>query len=221
MDRVRNEVTKRIFGLVSSLGGHIHCVHLSGSQNSAADSLSRSKQIKNPRTEWSLDISTMKFISKHLSFTPNIDLFASHLNYKFKLYSSFKPDPFAMHVDAFTLNWNTWTAFAYPPFSLLNRCLAKLDADEVKDIAMIVPVWPTAPFFGNLLRHLKSPPVLLPPETVQLMWLPWDPKRRYPMKNLRLALTHLCAVCYVPKNCPPAWLHTLQIMAGVNPQPWS
>ena len=164
MDKVRNEITKRIFDLVTSLGGKVHCVHLSGSDNSAADGLSRSKEIKHFRTEWSLDKSTMKFILQNLTFTPNIDLFASHLNYKFKPYCSFKPDPFAMHVDAFTLNWSKWTAFAYPPFSIFNRCLAKLDADEVKDIAMIVPVWPTAPFFGNLLRHLKSPPVLLPPK---------------------------------------------------------
>ena len=154
----------------------------------------------------------MNFIWPHLNFKPNIGLFASHLNYKIKAYCSFRPDPFSIRVNAFTLNWNEWLPYAYPPFSLLNRCLAKLDTDNVPDIAMIIPVWPTAPFFGNLIRHLKRPPVLLPPDTVKLMKLPWDSQLRYPVKNLRLALTHLCAICYAPKVCPPQWLNILQIM---------
>ena len=221
VDKIRNAITKHIFELGSTLGCRIHSVHVSGCDNSAADGLSRSKEIRNTRTEWSLHKSSMLFIKQHLSFTSNIDLFASHLNFKFKPYCSFKPDPFAMHVDAFTINWNNWTTFAYPTFSLLNRCLAKLDTDSIKDIAMIIPVWPTAPFFRNLLRHLKAPPILLTPNTVKLMRLPWDQTKQYPLKNLRLALTHLCAACYAPKTCPKEWLHTLQIMDGEHQLLWS
>ena len=164
-------ITKKIFQLVRQLGANIYCVHTSGVNNDATNGLNR-KDFCNTRTEWSLDPETMIFIWQHLEFKPNIDLFASHLNYKIKPYCSFRSDLFCMRVDAFTLNWSEWIPYAYPPFSILNRCLAKLDTDNMTDIAMIVPVWPTTPFFGNLIRHLKRPPILLPPNTVRLMRLP-------------------------------------------------
>ena len=219
-DKVRNAITKKIFQLIREAKANIYCVHISSVDNGATNRLSRREFCK-ARTEWSLAPETMTFIWENLEFRPNIDLFASHLNYKIKPNCSFRPDPFCMCVDAFTLNWSHWNPYAYPPFSLLNRCLSKLDADNVTNIAMIVLVWPTTPFFRNLIRHPKRPPVLLPPNTVKLMRLPWDQNSTYPMKNLRLALTHLCATCYSPKTCPQKWLSILWIMDGTSQPHWS
>ena len=212
---IRDKITVRLFSLVASLGSSLTATHLAGSLNSTADGLSR-KDYTNERLEWSLDALTMQFIRAHLNFTPNIDLFASHLNFKFKPYCSFKRDPGAMQVDAFTVDWSKWLPFAYPPFSILDRCLAKLDADKVRDLALVAPLWPTAPFFGTMLRHLKARPVLMPPDTAKRMFLPWDPTKRCKIKKLRLVLLHLCATCYAPRVCPPEWLNALQTVRGTR-----
>ena len=112
---IRDKITVKLFSLVTSLGPSLTATHLAGSLNLAADSLLR-KDYTNERLEWSLDGVTMQFIQNHLAFTPNIDLFASHLNFKFKPYCSFKHDLGAMQVDAFTVDWSNWLPFAYPHF---------------------------------------------------------------------------------------------------------
>ena len=38
-----------------------------------------------------------------------------------------------MQVDAFTVDWGKWSPYAFLPFSLLDRCLTKLDTDRVRD----------------------------------------------------------------------------------------
>ena len=165
-------------------------------------------------SRWSLDQQTMDFIMAHITFTPNIDLFASHLNFKFIPYCSLKWDPWAMQVDAFTVDWSKWLSYAYPPFSILDRCLAKLDADRVQDMILIAHIWPTALFFRTMLRHMKARPVLLPPDTAKQIFLPWHSKIRSKIKKLCLVLLHLCATCFIPRECPPRWLSTLQIVPG-------
>ena len=141
-----------------------------------------------------------------------MDLFASHLNNKCPNYCAFKRDPHALFIDAFTINWSEWRPYAFPLFSLLDRCLAKIEADEVEDMALIAPVWPTTLFYGSLSEHLKSKPVLLPPET--RLFLLWDRTKWCPVKGLKLVLLHLCTTCYAPKRCPPEWLNILQITPG-------
>ena len=41
-----------------------------------------------------------------LNFTPDIDLFASHINHQFPKYVSLRPDPEAFAIDAFSLDWS-------------------------------------------------------------------------------------------------------------------
>ena len=212
---IRDWLTVKIFELAHALNCKIAATHLARSENSSADGLSR-KNFMNERLEWSLDVETFKFVKDNLGFHPNIDLFASHLKAKIHPYCSYKRDPGCMQVDAFTLDWGSWSPYAFPPFSLLDRLLAKFDADKVRDMALVVPVWPTAPFFGTMLRHLKKQPVVLPPQTGQKLRLSWDPEKRHPVKDLRLALVHLCATCYVQKRCPQKWLNTLLKTPGTK-----
>ena len=47
--------------------------------------------------------------------SPKIDMFASRLNYQTLPYVAWKPDPQAMAIDAFTLNWDFPLIFAFPP----------------------------------------------------------------------------------------------------------
>ena len=123
-----------------------------------------------------------------------MDLFASHLNYQFTPYCSLKRDPHCFHVDCFTLDWNNWRAYAFPPFCLLNRCLVKIESDRVKDIVMIIPVWPSSTYFSTLLHHLKGSPVLLPKNTARQLFLPWDRSKRLD-KGSKTSFDSL--VCYM------------------------
>ena len=92
---------------------------------------------------------------------PDIDLFATRLNHKVNKYISWKPDPFAMAVDAFTVNWNGYTPYIFPPFSLIAKILQKIEMDQVQDVIMIVPLWTTQPWFSKLLRMLTCCPLII------------------------------------------------------------
>ena len=50
---------------------------------------------------------------------PDIDIFASRLNYQTLPCVSWRPDPQATAIDAFTLNWNYSLIYAFPSISLI------------------------------------------------------------------------------------------------------
>ena len=160
-DFFRDKLVGKIFELVSSLNAQIAATHLAGEANGNADGLSR-WGLKNECLEWTLPEDIYQWGLKQLKFKPNIDLFASHLNNKCANYCAFKRDPHTLFIDAFTINWSDWCPYAFPPFSLLDRSLAKIEADEVEDMALVAPVWPTIPFYGSLSENLKSKPVYCP-----------------------------------------------------------
>ncbi len=93
---------------------------------------------------------------------PGWDLFASRLNKQVENYASWKPDPDAKLVNAFTANWNfNVLVYIFPPFNLLGRVLTKIDLDQCEAI-VIVPMWTTQPWFAKLLRLLTDCPFILP-----------------------------------------------------------
>ena len=73
-----------------------------GASNASADDLSRNFKAD---TEWALRYDVFVRVCS-LFGVPDIDLFASRLNHKVPKYASWKPDPLASFVDAFTLNWD-------------------------------------------------------------------------------------------------------------------
>ena len=60
--------------------------------------------------------------------------FASRLNYQFKPYVAWLPDPGAKFIDAFTLNWADTVFYAFPPFSIVTQVLSKIKFDGAKSI---------------------------------------------------------------------------------------
>ena len=148
-----------------------HCVleafHIPGSSNLQADSLSRQY---NRNLEWKLHPTVFKWISNSL-FVPDIDLFASRLNFQTSVYVSWCPDPGAWAVDAFSFCWREFKPYIFPPFSLLGRILTKLKVEEVPDALVIAPWWPTAHWYPPLLQLLVQRPVLLP-QWDELLTLP-------------------------------------------------
>ena len=82
-------------------------------------------QIFDDKTEWKLNASVFQSIVREFG-KPAIDLFASRLNFQLKPYISWKPDPEACHVDAFTLDWSNLVFYAFPPFSIISQVIKKI-----------------------------------------------------------------------------------------------
>jgi hypothetical protein len=111
---------------------------------------------------------------------PNIDLFASRLNAQVNTYCSWKPDPNASFVDAFTVDWSKYLSFIFPPFSLIGRCLQKVMEDRAECI-MVVPVWTTQVWYNKVLELLIEHPRILPQQE-DLLYLVHS-KERHPLRK--------------------------------------
>jgi hypothetical protein len=163
--RICNLIAKDIWLWCKQKQVWITISYLPGKLNIQADIMSRKF---NDRTEWMLNRNIFDKICSKV-YQPNVDLFASRLNYQLKPFISWLPDPDALAIDAFTMNWQGWLIYCFPPFSLVQRCLRKLIDDQAEGV-MVVPCWTTAVWFPLLLRLLTQAPVLLPKgkQTLQL-----------------------------------------------------
>ena len=70
-----------------------------------------------------------------------VDLFATCLTHQLPQYVRWRPDPFAMATDAFQVCWTNVEGYAFPPFSLVGRCLQKVRQKQ-STLIVIAPVWP-------------------------------------------------------------------------------
>ena len=131
--------------------------HLPGAQNVSADAESRTLPSS---AEWKLQKEVFQWILD-LMGPCQVDLFATRLNHQLPHYVSWKPDPHAIATDAFEMTWSDVQGYAFPPFSLVGRCLRKV-IREGCTIVLIAPVWPAQAWFPILLECLIEYPVLLP-----------------------------------------------------------
>ena len=172
----------------------ITIAHISGVLNSEADEQSRKF---NDNIEWSLNSDIFNRIA-HIFTKPDIDLFATRLNFKVKPFVSWNPDPEAFAADAFTLDWNMYYSYIFAPFSVIQRCLKKIWQDKAETI-MIVPWWPTAVWWPQMLRLLVDKPVLLPTGR-HVLQLPHS-KEPHPLyKTLKLLVVRLSGKDSVNKD---------------------
>ena len=93
---------------------------------------------------------------------PTIDLFATHLNAKLPLYCSLIPDPQALFEDAFRHPWNHLDVYAFPPFGLVDRVVARVRETPNLSMTLIAPLWPEKAWFADLLLLLTQSPLTLP-----------------------------------------------------------
>ena len=100
-----------------------------------------------------------------LNFKPDIDLFASRLNRQFPRYCSFKPDPDASYIDAFTFSWSDKHFNCFPTFSCVLRVLQKIIQDKAVGVA-VVPMWPTQLWYP-IMTSLSSCSSTNHPSTIQ------------------------------------------------------
>ena len=64
---------------------------------------------------------------KKLNFKPDIDLFVSRINKQYKKYVSYRPDPNAIAINAFSLDWANLKFYAFPPLSVISSVLSKME----------------------------------------------------------------------------------------------
>lgn len=105
----------------------IGTAHIPGKANTVADHESR--KTLGP-AEWKLYSKSLRTALDDLKFHPEIDLFASRVNHQFLHYCSFRPDPTAEAIDAFTINWHTLKCYAFLPFSIMPAVLKKIQTDK-------------------------------------------------------------------------------------------
>ena len=152
-----NDITREIWQWCKDRELWITPAHIPGVENTEADLASR---VLNDMTEWKLDPQVLPDIftlfDRHV-----FNLFASRLNCQLPRDVSWIPDPNAVGVDAFTLDWGTQYNYAFPPFSLIPQVLQKLEEDQA-EMVLVAPPWPTQFWFPKLTRLLVQNPVLLP-----------------------------------------------------------
>ena len=158
----------------------ISAVHIAGKTNVEADKRSRTMHDQH---EWMLDKQQFQLIQNKYPML-EIDLFASRLNAQLPTYVAWQPDPGCVAVNAFTLPWDFKMFYAFPPFSLIPRCIQKILQDKATGI-LITPFWTTQTWFSQLLQLLYKQPWILK-QSPNLLQKPAK-KEPHPLhKSLRL-----------------------------------
>ncbi|KAI8428150.1 hypothetical protein MSG28_002397 [Choristoneura fumiferana] len=125
-----NELARQIWQWCEKRNIWLFASYINTKDNVEADKESRRT---NPDTEWELSSSAFFRITKELG-QPNIDLFASRANAKCPRYISWRKDSDAIGIDAFTMNWSHDFFYAFPPFSVILKCLQKIIHDKATGI---------------------------------------------------------------------------------------
>ena len=133
--------------------------HIAGHLNVIADRLSRPDQVL--RTEWRLNIKVFQLLISIWDF-PKVDMFATWENAQLPQFVSPLPNPKAWAVDALSMNWDNLQMYAFPPFPLILKILKKLRSSYRAKMLLIAPLWPTQPWFPQLLQMLVTVPRSLP-----------------------------------------------------------
>lgn len=85
-----------------------------------------------------------------LQFKPEIDLFSSTMNHQISKYVSWRPEPEAYAVDAFSISWKYQNIYCFPPFNIIPAVLQK---------KCIQTNWTTQPFYATLMKMLIDYPI--------------------------------------------------------------
>ena len=155
--------------------------HIAGNLNVLADRLSRDGQIL--PSEWELHQEAAQLLFDRWD-PPHVDLFATRENSKCPLFVSPFPMETALGVDAFSLSWEGWTAYAYPPTKIITKVLNKVEETKSLRLILVTPLWQKQLWFPRLLQLSQEPPFPLPH---------WERLLKQPQGNL----FHSC----------PSWLN--------------
>ena len=114
---------RKIWDWAIESNNFLTATHIPEILNVEADAESREAET---RTEWKLNDSIFSDMLKHFKFKPVIDLFASRINNQLPRFFSFRPDPEAEVINAFSVNWHSIPFYCFPPFSCIGRVIRKI-----------------------------------------------------------------------------------------------
>ena len=114
---------------------------------------------------------------------PDIDLFASRLNHKLEKYISFRPDPNAMAVDAFSISRTKQYVYIFAPFRpsvwFYGTC-----GRRGRSISSS-PLWTTQSWWPQLAHLIVNFPIKLLP-TRKILYQPNNLEGTHPLQKLKL-----------------------------------
>lgn len=154
-----NKLAKDIWKWCESRNLWVFASYIRSKENIIADAQSR---ILEPETEFEISHEAFQEILRVFG-SPNIDLFASRINKKCDRYISWLRDPYAFDIDAFTIDWKPFYFYAFPPFSIILKVLKKIRQDKATGI-VVVPFWPTQPWYPVFRLMLIDKPLLFQPD---------------------------------------------------------
>ena len=125
-----------------------------------------------------------------------MDLFTSTVNAQRSCYISFRADPEAQAVDAFSLSWKALDFYAFPLFSVILRVVQKVWRDRESRV-IIVPAWPTQVWWQLLNTLLTREPVTLPSTTSLLFRPGHSGKTRHLLLKLQLLACKISEADYM------------------------
>ena len=151
----QNELAIEIWEYCRQNGIYISAAHIPGKHNVLADEASRQFF---DAAEWSIpDTVFRSLVNAH--GMPDIDLFASRLNFKIKTYVSWLPDPESTYIDAMKIRWSGRYIYAFPPFSMIWPMLNKIREERVEKALVVVPRWPTQSWY-TLAQKMRTSEVI-------------------------------------------------------------
>ncbi|XP_014233125.1 uncharacterized protein LOC106656583 [Trichogramma pretiosum] len=153
-----NDLARRIWQHAEKRDNWLTASFIPSKENTEADSLSR---LSNLDAEWEISDRAFSKISQTFG-KPEIDLFATASNKKCLKYVSRFPDKKATQIDAFSFSWKNLFFYAFPPFVLITRTLAKISQEKARGI-VLVPVWRNQTWFPLLTQMTEGEPIIFPP----------------------------------------------------------
>lgn len=186
---VLNQITRQIWQWCEMRNNFIVASYIKSEENVEADRLSRGLSI---RTEWELAPHFFQEIIRKFG-TPEVDLFANDKNRKCEKFISWFDTPGAFAIDAFTISWRKFFFYAFPPFSMVLRVIRKIITDRAEGI-VVVPFWPTQPWYPMFTALLTSDPFFLSPDKYLLISVDREPHPLWAQLTLvsgRLSARHL------------------------------
>ena len=145
------------------------------------DTLSRPHQL--PHREWSLNPEVFRSLSR--LWPVQVDLFATSEKHQCSIYFSPFRDPLTAGTDAFLQPWDGLQAYAFPPWSIIPRVLAKLRESRGTELTLVAPYWSQRAWFPDLL-HLSLAPLVALPLRPDLLRLPRSRSLYQGLPRLRL-----------------------------------
>ena len=109
-----NDIAKSIWQWATHRNIWLSAAYVPGSDNTVADFKS---QHFVDNTEWNLSPVLFQKLTQQFSI-PRVDLFASRLNHQVDTFGSWKLQPQAWVVNAFSLNWKDIMLYAFPPINV-------------------------------------------------------------------------------------------------------